>query len=98
MRRERREESVAAATVDRAHPAQMTIQLAAGEHVREGELIERPGTHVGGDLCRSPALHESVRQDEPAETKARCEDLARGSGVHHAIRPEPLERPDRLAV
>lgn len=50
-----RQQGVAAPSVDRAHPAQVPVELTAGDEVGQGELLERRGAAVGDDSPVSAA-------------------------------------------
>ena len=95
---QRPQEDVAATAVDRPHPAEMEVELAALEEVGEGELLEAGRAPIEVLLRHRDRLDEPRRDDHPAESQARGERLARGSGVDDIVRGKPVERPDRLAV
>ena len=95
---ERVQQRVAPAAVDRAHPAQVVVELAALEDVGERELVEGGRAHVGGLLG-----HRSGSGSAPAATAA-----SRGAARVPApcsrnprtprVAAQALDRADRLAV
>ena len=96
--RRARRAGVAAAAIDRAHPAQMVVEVAARQEVGERELLDAGRSAVAGLLRRPRRSTRRVGRDEPAEPQPRGQGLARGSGVEHSLGGEPLDRPDRLPV
>ena len=95
---QRREEDVAPFAVDRAQPSQVAVELAAGEEIGEGQLVDRRRAEVGGPLRERDPVGERRGNDEPAEPQARRQDLAGRAGVDDAVRAETLDRADRFAV
>ena len=75
------EEGVAPAAVDRAHPPHVAVELASGQEVGEGELVERGRAPVGQHLRLRDRVHEAGRRHEPAEPQPRRQRLARGARV-----------------
>ena len=95
---ERLHERVAAGAVAAAHAAQVAVELAALEEVRERLLADPLGAHVGQVLLAADRLEQRRRDDEPAEPQRGRERLARRAGVGDAVGLEALERADRRAV
>ena len=84
--RQRGEQRVAAAPVERAHPAQVAIELAAVQEVGEGELIEDGRAAIGELLGVGDASTRRGGHDEPAQPQPGRERLARGPGVDDEVR------------
>ena len=95
---ERLHERVAAGAVAAAHAAQVAVELAALEEVRERLLADPLGAHVGQVLLAADRLEQRRRDDEPAEPQRGRERLARRAGVGDAVGLEALQRADRRAV
>ena len=96
--RERLDQPVAAAPVDRSRAAQVAIQLAALDQDREPELLQQRGRPVVVGLLVEHRRAELVRYHQPAEAERRRHRLAHRPRVDDACGIEPLERPDRRAV
>ena len=85
--------------VDEPRAAHVAIDLPALEHHREPELREHGGAAVVGEPSPAGSPPASVgRRDEPADPQRRRERLADRAHVDDALRVEPLQRPDGLAV
>jgi len=65
----RGQECVAAPPVDRAHPPQVPVELAAGDEVGQGELLVRGRAAVGGDLGRGHRLGQVFWHHEPPQAQ-----------------------------
>ena len=92
--RERLDQRVAARAVARAHAAQVAVELAAGDEVRERVLLDPRRALVGEVLLAGGSARRGARDDEPAEPQRGRERLARRAGVDDPLRLEPLERAD----
>ena len=64
----------------------------------EGELLERRGAAVSGDLGRRHRLGQVLRHDEPSEAQAWCEGFACRPGVDDAVGRQALQCADRCPV
>ena len=76
--------------VDRPHPAQVPVELAALDEVGERQLVERRRAHVGRLLRLGDRLDEPRRHDQPAEPQPGRERLARRA---RRRRPGPARAP-----
>ncbi|HEY2056183.1 MAG TPA: hypothetical protein VGH14_19805 [Solirubrobacterales bacterium] len=59
--RHRLDQGIAAAAVDRAHPPQVAVELAAAEEVGERRLVDHRRAAVGEDLGRGEGVDEARR-------------------------------------
>ena len=88
------EQRVAAAAVDRAHPAQVAVELAAGEEVGEGQLVDHGRAAVGEQLGlgdrrrRGAAAGRASRAAAPAPASCwPCRRRATWSGARPCMAP-----------
>ena len=95
---QRRQERVAARAIHGTHAPQVAVELAPGEEVGEGQLVQDGGAAVGQQLGLGERLDELLRQDEPAEPEPRRQGLARGPGVSDPVGIQALHGADRSAV
>jgi hypothetical protein len=92
------DQGVAPAAVDEAGSAQVTIELAALEEVRQGELLDDRRAEVGLGLRPRQFADEPLGDDEPAQPERRCERLAHAPGVHDALGRQSLHGAHRRTV
>ena len=95
---QRLEECVAPAPVDGSHTAQVVIELAVGDEVREGQLVDRRRTTVGQALGCGYVIDETPWQCHPAESQPGRQSLARRADVDDTLRRQPLEGSDRRPI
>ena len=76
----------------------MAVELAPGEEVREGQLVQDGGAAVGQQLGLGERLDELPRQDEPAEPEPWRQGLACGPRISDPVGIQALHGADRSAV
>src|SRR5208282_2282478 len=89
---------VTAASVDASHPADVTIERAAGDEFGEGELLQGAGAAVEVFLGATERLGHAGGRVEPAQPQPWGEGLARSADVNHGFPVEVLQRADGLPV
>src|SRR5579872_2756038 len=98
MSLERGQQRIPAILVDQSHPAQVAVQLSAAEEVCIDELVK----HRRSEIRRSFDLLEGFRKRlwryDPTQTQRRRENLARTTCVDDALRLEPMEGTNRVAI
>src|SRR2546428_9874066 len=82
-----------------ADATHMTLEVAAGDEIRERELLERGCAGVGEGVRRLEGAEERRRHDEPTDAQRGEEDLRGGPGVEHAaVVIERLEAFERMTL
>ena len=93
-----RDEPVAPAPVGEPRAADVAVVGAALDERGERQLVEHAALAVGRRLRGHHVVDEVRGKDEPPETHAGCQRLARGPGVDDVLGRERLHGAHRLAV
>src|SRR5260370_8819038 len=75
----------------------MAIELAPGEEVSKGQLVQDGRAAVGQQLGLGERLDELGRQDEPAEPEPGCQSLTGGPPASDPVGIPALHGADRGA-
>ncbi len=98
MRAQRVQQRVTPAPVDRTHPAQVTVELAAAEKVGERQLVDDRRTPVGEQLRRRDVGDQVSGHHHPAEPQPRRERLAGRAAVDDMLGRQALHGAHRRPV
>jgi hypothetical protein len=95
---ERADERLAPAPVHGSDLAQVPVEVAAREELRECDLREARRRDRGGEQLLDNRCDEPRGEDRPADAHGRREHRTRGSDVRDVLRRQSLQRCRRLSV
>ena len=84
---QRRDQRIAAPSIERAHLPQVPIEAVTFEEIGEGQLIERRRAVVGVQFGERHPIDQRRRQQQPANPEGRRQRLAGGPEVGDRVHP-----------